>query len=149
MTGREALAGVQRLAVHQPEKMKDLLALLEILEGVTEQVKGVQPAGGGTAAAGDDGAAQASVRASAIAHLPDTAVMQEKLVSALETEVRRLQQRSRVLARRLQRGSAYTLNEVYARIRKIRALILEILSAAREVIERLYVRLFIDGQPIV
>jgi len=150
MRQRESTDVAHRLTVHQPEKMKDLLTLLEILEGVTEQVKGPQPAGAGAQIGDDDQSVSVpTARQAALANLPAASVMQQRLVRSLEREVQDLQRQARRAARSFRRGSAYLLNELYARIRKIQAMIAEILSAAQETIERLYVRLFVDGQPIV
>ena len=60
-----------------------------------------------------------------------------------------LERTSRRIARLSSRGSAYLLTQTYARIRKIQSLIEELVDAALEVIERLYVRLFIDHQQLV
>lgn len=149
--GREA-PEAYKLTVRQPEQVKDLIKLLEILEGVTEAV-GVQPPGASAGSVagmqGDDAGDRSSLREQALAHLPDTPVMQRKLISSLEHEVSHLKRQARRAALKMRRGGACALNEIYAKIRKIKVMIAEILEATREIVERLYVRLFIDGQPIV
>lgn len=140
------------LTVRQPEKMKNLLALLELLEGVTQAVSGVQPAGGGVAGASSSGAPTAttpSKRDLLLQNLPATEVMQQRLVTHLSQEVRRLERKARRMALSFGRGTAHAYNQLFARIRKIQALISDLFEATREVIQRLYVRLFIDGQAIV
>jgi hypothetical protein len=147
---REAL-GSYRLSVRQPPQVKDLINLLEMLEGVTERVtasKGASSIGQVGAQGGEDDHRE-SARYQALANLPDTPLMQKRLVSSLEREVTILKRQARKAAFRLKRGGAFVLNNIYAKIRKIKAMIAEILSATREVVERLYVRLFVDGQPIV
>ncbi len=150
----ESREGYQ-LTVRQPEKITSLLATLSALEKISERVaedhSGDLGAGAGGATTGDGSQAggAVSLRQQAIQSLPSREVMQKKLISHLHTEVSELERESRRIARLNAKGSAYLLTQTYARIRKIQSLIEDLIDAALEVIERLYVRLFIDHQQLV
>jgi len=143
------------LTVRQPEKITSLLAVLSDLEKISERVsedRSQDLGAGARAGMGDDSStrdASQSARKQALQSLPSKEVMQRKLVSHLKGEVRHLEREARRLARSGKQGAAFLLTQTYARIRKIQSLIEELLGAAREVIERLYVRLFIDKQQLV
>jgi len=145
--------GVQ-LTVRQPEKIQSLLFVLADLEKISEAVSEdrSQDLGGAGASAtqagtGDD-AAQ-SQRQKTLQSLPSTTVMRRNLTTHLQREVRQLERKAKRLARTGKKGSAYLLNELYARIRKLQALIAELVDAAADVVRRLYIRLFVDHQQLV
>jgi hypothetical protein len=148
-TGIESIA---KLVVLQPPKLESLLMVLADLERISERVSedrsGDLGSGGqsGTAGATSD---EDSLRARAIRSLPSTTVMRKRLTHHLEKEVKQLERRAKKLARSTRKGSAYLLNELYARIRKIQSLILELSEAASDLIRRLYIRFFIDHQQLV
>ena len=150
----ESREGFQ-LTVRQPEKITSLLATLSALDKISERVaedhSGDLGAGGATGTSGDgtQGGGAISLRQQALQSLPSKEVMQKKLITHLKSEVHELERTSRRIARLSSRGSAYLLTQTYARIRKIQSLIEELVDAALEVIERLYVRLFIDHQQLV
>ena len=150
----ESREGYQ-LTVRQPEKITSLLATLSALEKISERVaedhSGDLGTGSGGAMTGDGSqtGGAVSLRQQAIQSLPSKEVMQKKLISHLHAEVSSLERESRRVARLNAKGSAYLLNQTYARIRKIQSLIEDLVDAALEVIERLYVRLFIDHQQVV
>ena len=143
-----------KLTVKQPERIKSLLTVLADLESISERVSetadrdlgsgGMSSTGAG--ATGDD---SQSARAQAIKSLPSTNVMRGRLTRHLEHEVHQLERRAKRMAHKAGMGSAYLLNELYSRIRKIQALIAEIADATAEVVRRLYVRLFVDNQQLV
>lgn len=144
------------LVVKQPEKIKSLLIVLgdieRISERITEDASHDLGAGGGAGAQGgraQAAATQISLRRQALQLLPATSVMRAKLVTHLQKEVRHLEREAKHIARAAGKGSACVLTRLYAQIRKIQSLITEILEAAAELVERLYVRLFIDHQQLV
>ncbi len=154
MTSHQESKGGYELTVRQPEKITSLLAVLSDLEKISERVSEdhSQDLGGGSGGGmADDGtgAVAVSLRKQALQSLPSKEVMQRKLTQHLKAEVAHLERGARRIARSTKRGSAYLLTQTYARIRKIQALMEELLDAALAVIERLYVRLFIDHQQLV
>lgn len=147
--------GVQ-LTVKQPERIQSLLLVLADLEKIAERIsedRSAGPGGGAVGAGrkGDDGggATQASLRKQALQSLPALPVMQRRLIAHLDREVRHSEREARGMARTVRKGSAYLLTKLYARIRKIQSLIAELADAAAEVIQRLYIRLFIDHQQLI
>lgn len=143
------------LTVKQPERITSLLTVLGDLDRIAERVgeERSQDLGGGGSGAGrgDDAAqsGQVSLRQQAIRSLPPVPVMQKRLIHHLQREVRSLERSARRTAWRVQTGTAYLLTQIYARIRKIQALIADLLDATAEMIQRLYIRLFIDHQQLV
>jgi hypothetical protein len=141
-----------KLIVRQPPKLESLLTVLSDLERISERLgeDRAQDLGGGSttrhSSRGDDGT---SIRAQTIAKLPSTSVMRSRLTNHLQKEVRQLERRAKRMARNSQKGGAFLLNELYARIRKIQALIAELMDAAAEMVKQLYIRLFIDRQQLV
>ena len=142
------------LVVRQPPKLESLLMMLSDLEKISEVVReeGSQDLGTGAGSfAAGRGAQGGSVsfRDLAIKALPSTEVMRQRLTHHLQKEVRELERRAGKLARSAKKGSAYLLNELYAKIRRIQSLIAELIEATAEVVKRLYIRLFIDHQQLV
>ena len=139
----------------QPEKITSLLAVLSDLEKISERVSEDRStdlgAGTSTALAGASGAQTGtpSARQQALQSLPAKEVMQRKVTKHLQSEIHHLEREARRLARLSTKGSAHLLTQTYARIRKLQALIEDLIDAAYEAIERLYVRLFIDNQQLV
>jgi len=144
------------LTVKQPPQLRSLLMVLADLEKITERVsedRSTDPAGGGAgtggAGEGHGATAQRSLRAASIQALPPYPVMKRRLIAHLEKEMRRLEREARRIARMTRKGSAHLLTQLYARIRKIQSLIVELVEATTEVIRRLYIRLFIDHQQLI
>jgi len=141
------------LVVAQPQKLEGLLETIDLLERVSERIgedrSGDLGAAGGT---GKSGSAQAgqSARDKAIANLPVPEMMRKQLTKHIEKEVKVLQREVRRAARRISKpGSAYKQNELYAQIRRLNALLAHILEASIEVLERLFIRIFIDKQQAI
>lgn len=149
--------GHAALVVKQPEKIKSLLVVIGDIERISERIgedasQDLGAGGGGTTAQGGaqvQSGTQISLRQHALQSLPTTSVMREKLVKHLQKEVRHLERESCRVGRAAGKGSAYVVTQLYAKIRKIQALIMEVLEAAAELVERLYVRFFIDHQQLV
>ena len=144
-----------QLTVKQPAKITSLLAVLSDLEKMSERVSEDRSTDLGTGTSGTQvtaGGAQAgalSARQQALQSLPAKEVMQRKVTKHLKKEIHHLEREARHLARLSTKGSAHLLTQTYARIRKIQTLMEDLLDAAYEVIERLYVRLFVDQQQLV
>lgn len=147
--------GTAELAVRQPVKLTSLLTLLSDLEKISEIVReenahdlgmGIGASAGVGAGAGRGGF---SFRDQAIQSLPSTEIMRRHLTRHLQHEVRALEKSAAHMARSKKKGSAYHLNELYAKIRRVQSLIAELIEAAADVVKRLYVRLFIDHQQLV
>lgn len=143
------------LIVSQPKKLESLLETLVLLDRVSE-VMGEDRSGdlggaGGTTGGqqGDDDGIQQSLREKAIAHLPHTPVMQQELARHIEKEVKKLQKEVKRAAKRATKpGSAHQLTLLYARIRRLNALLSDMLHASHEIIRRLYIKIFVDKQSL-
>ena len=143
------------LIVSQPKKLGSLLETLTLLDKVSETVGedrsgDMGGAGTGTGQQGDDDGQTISLREQAIANLPDATVMQRRLKVHIEKDVKRLQKQIKRAARRASEpGAAYKINQLYARIRRLNALLAELLEASHEVLKRLYVKIFVDKQTVI
>lgn len=148
---------IASLVVKQPPKLQSLLVLLSDLEKISEVVSeensqdlGLGTSPGGTISSGrGTGGTGVSLRDQSIRSLPSTEIMRVRLTRHMQREVKQLEKSARRLARSTKKGSAYLLNELYAKIRKIQALIGELVEATAEIVKRLYIRLFIDHQQLV
>ena len=139
------------LVVTQPEKM---IGILEHVNRITEKSASGPahdgPAGGGAAAT--QGGAQTqgpSPRDQAIANIPLPAVVQAQLAEHIQQEVRMLRREAGKITRMSSPGAAYQLTLIYARIRRLNALLAELIDASLDVLKRLFIRVFIDRQPII
>jgi hypothetical protein len=141
----------QSLAVAQPKKLENLLETIDLINSVSEKIGegrgGDMPATTGTAT---QATTEQSWRAQAIANLPTEPSMRKELVRHIGQEISHLQREVRAQARRAGRpGAAYRLTELYARIRRLNGLLADIIETSVDVIRRLYVRIFIDKQPVL
>ncbi len=144
-----------RLTVTQPPKMKELGQLLETLEGLTQRVSertgedSSSDMGSGGSSGSSGGQRRASPRDAAIALMPAApAVLQQKLAEHIEGEIKRLEESIRKTRSVTREGGAFELNELYSRMRKLRGLMREILQASVDLLKRLFIRVFIDKQPL-
>ncbi|MFA7681412.1 MAG: hypothetical protein WCX61_00075 [Candidatus Peribacteraceae bacterium] len=144
------------LVVQQPKKLEGLLETLSLLDRISERVSedrssDLGSAGGGaTTGATAQGQQGTSARDQAIAAIPDERIMRAQLAKHIEKEVQLLQKDIRRAARRAARpGAAYKLNELYARIRRLNSLLANLLEASYDVLKRLFIRVFIDNQPVL
>ncbi|MBI3331816.1 hypothetical protein HYZ99_02540 [Candidatus Peregrinibacteria bacterium] len=156
--GSGGLEKVERskLIVAQPKQLKELGQILDTIESLSQRVS----EGSGEDRSGDMGSAGTMVgagagttgmspRDEAIAHLPAAAVMQKQLEEHIRKEVKRLNREAKLIAKQGKPGAAYALNNLYARIRRLNALIAELFEASVEVLKRLFIRVFIDKQPVI
>ena len=142
-----------KLSIHQPEPMTNLLDLLSSFDSISERIGEDRSGDLGGAGAGAGSSAHkrddVSLRDKAIASLPSVPAMRHRLTGHLQKDARHLERKAKRLARNTKKGSAYMLNEMYARIRKMQKLIVELVDATADTVKRLYVRLFVDNQKIV
>lgn len=147
-----------RLIVRQPGKLQELTNLLETFENLNMRVSertgedrsgDLGGAGVGAATGGQQGTQGTTARDLAIKNIPIAAIMQKKLTQHIQQETRRLEKLARTVSRSSAPGSAHKLNELYAKIRRLNALIHDILQASIDVLKRFFVRVFIDQQPIL
>ncbi len=107
-----------------------------------------QASGGTGSAVQTTGQTGASVRDQAIANLPIPVVMQKQLEQHIRNEVKQLRKQALKIANTSKPGGAHKLNELYARIHRLNALLASLFEASVEVLKRLYVRVFVDKQNI-
>ena len=149
----------QKLIVRQPAKLAELGKLLETFDNLnlrvserlgedTSQDLGGAGAGGGTAGAGQ-GDDAVSPRDLAIRNMPAPDIVRQKLEQHIQKEVKDLDKLARRTASMHKPGSAFRLNELYARMRRLQGLLAEIVEASFELLQRMFVRVFIDKQPIL
>lgn len=106
-------------------------------------------AGGGTAGATQTGGQTGvSARDQTIANLPIPVVMQKQLENHIREEVKKLRKQALRIANTSKPGGAHKLNELYARIHRLNALLASLFEASVEILKRLYVRVFVDKQNI-
>ena len=156
MTSSPEKVGESRLIVTQPPKMKELGQLLETLDSLTQRVSertgediSGDMGGGSSGGATGTGTRRTSPRDAAIALMPSApAILQAELARHIEKEIKELEQKVTRSARVTGAGGAFELNELYARIRKLRSLLREIIEASVDLLKRLFIRVFIDKQPL-
>ncbi len=144
-----------KLTVRQPAKLAELTSLLETFDNLSQRVSettgedrsgDMGGAGGGATAGGQTGQ---SARDLAIARMPAEAGMRTQLESHIRKEMHQLENQAKAFVGSTTPGSAHKLNELYARIRRLNALLNQIVEASLDLLRRLYIRVFIDSQPIL
>lgn len=157
-TGRSLSTVAERTPnlVFQPQKLKEVVDIIDLMGNIASRVREDHSQDMGGAGAATGGAAQTgqahtgtSARDQAIANIPPVPIMQKKLITHLEKEIRTIERRARKLARSNARGSAFLLSELYKKIRRLTSLIGDMIRASAEVIKRFYISVFIDHQPMV
>ncbi len=153
VSGQEA-ASAAPVVVAQPKSV-NLASFMEGLGQFTENASD-NPADWGSGGGTGDGTMTASggqqsgpsARDLAIANLPIPVVMQKQLEQHIRTEVKKLRKQAKVIAAMSKPGGAYKLNQLYARIRQLNAILASLFEASVDVLKRLFVRVFIDKQSI-
>lgn len=140
--------------VFQPQKLKDVMDVVDLMGTVAARIRDESPAGipmGGGGGSGQTSGQTTgtSTRDDAIAKIPTIAVMQQKLIANLEHEVKTIEKQAKTFKHSQTAGSGFHLNELYRKIRRLRSLIGELISASAEMIKRFYISVFIDRQPLV
>lgn len=143
---------------HQPQRLPNLSNMAELLseiEKISEKTGedrsgdwgGTQP---GTATAAAGGAqAGTSPRDQAIAAIPGTQVMLRQLEQHIIKEIKTLRRDIKRVTRVRSPGAAYRLNELYTRMRRLHALLHSLFETSVEAVRRLFIKVFIDKQPIL
>lgn len=147
----------KHLAVVQPEKFQGLLDTIALLDKVSETMgDGVGEnwsggTGGAMVTSGSTGDQSAqSARAQAIAAIPDTPQMRRELGEYIQKEIKVLRKEVRKATFRMYKpGSAYALNELYGKIRRLNSLFAELMEASVDVLKRLFIKIFIDKQKVI
>lgn len=161
-TGVERSAGAGGAPEHapmqvvQPQKL-DLSSVAEVLAdiGNVAEAAGEDRSGDWSGSAGGRpgmtvaGDHAVSPRDRAIAAAPAPTVMLRKLERHVVTEIKTLRRDIRRVTRIRAPGSAHHLNELYTRLRRLNALLRSLVEASVEVVKRLFVKVFIDKQPIL
>ncbi len=144
-----------KLVVKQPAKLAELTSLLETFENLNARVsettgedRSGDMGGSGTGSGkGDDPVVTA--RDLAIKKIPGAEGMRNRLHTHIRKEVTALERKAKVAARSSRPGAANNLNDIYSRIRRLNTLLANIFEASVDVLKRLFVRVFIDKQPIL
>ena len=138
---------------HQLEQLNQLLNALDKVESISQRVSessGEDRSMDMGGAAGTSGSTKGiSPRDQAIANLPEPVLMQKQLERHIQKEVKKLTKEAARISRLQKPGAAFYLNELYARIRRLNALLHELWDTSVEVVKRLFIRVFIDKQPIL
>ncbi len=153
MTTRNRTPEAVSEKVFQPPKLREIVEVIDLMGTVASRVRedkrGDLPVSGAAASSGKTGQGAVTARDEAIAKAPPVLIMQKKLVEHIRKEVRSVEREAKVLSRSQARGSAYSLSELYRKIRRLSSLISDILQASTEMIKRFYVSVFIDRHPLV
>lgn len=144
------------LRVVQPKQLAELGQILETIDALSMRVSEQQGedrssdmggAGGAMATSGGRSTGT-SARDEAIARMPPMPIVRKKLEQHIHQEIKDLKRKANA-ASLSKAGSAHSLNELYSRIRRLQSLLSEMLQAGADIIKRLYVRVFVDKQPIL
>ncbi len=148
-TSRDAVSD----KVFQPPKLREIVEVIDLMGTVASRIRedkrGDLPVGGAAAGTGQGTQTAVTARDEAIAKIPPVLIMQQKLVLHIRKEVRSIEREARILSKSKNRGSAYTLSELYRKIRRLSSLLSDILEASAEMVKRFYVSVFIDRHPLV
>lgn len=143
-----------QLVVTQPDRYQTLLDTISLIDKVTETMgedrSGDLGGGGQMTTSAASGSTAVSARAQALANLPDVPAMRKQLKKYIESEVKKLRKEVRRSVYRAARpGSAHAMNQMFAKIRRLNALLAELMEASYEVLKRVFVRVFIDKQSVI
>lgn len=137
--------------VFQPQKLREVMDVINLMGSISDRVReeSSQDMGGGSSAGGTAGRTTTiSAREQMLANLPEPTVMQIRLTKHIEGEMKKLEVQARKFKHARTPGAAYTLSELFKRIRRFSALIDEIVHATGEIIKRFFVAVFIDKRPL-
>lgn len=142
----------ESLIVRQPDKLQNVVELISLIDKVSERTgedqSGDLGGSGGATGGQQQDDQQQSARQIAIANLPEPHMMQRQLEKHLHKEVKQLNKQVKKLTKAGKAGNAHTINEMYARIRRLNSIIAELVEASYDVLKRLYIRVFVDKQNI-
>lgn len=164
MTNTSPEKGLSTLPSHAPETAPAVVVqpsrveFAGLLDGISKMSEHTgedhsgdwSGAGGAVATTGGAQATQTgmSARDLAIANLPAPIVMQKELEKHILEEVKKLRRQAKTIARIGRPGAAYRLNQLYARIHRLNAMLSSLFDASVDVLKRLFIRVFIDKQTI-
>ncbi len=137
----------------QPKHLENILAAIAEVDRVSEKQgdasSGDWSGAGGQSQQGDNGKSAAAIaREEAIARIPEPMVMQTALQQHIEQEVKTLRRQAQRLTKSSRPGAAFELAQMYAKIRRLNGMILELFDTSIDVLKRLFIRVFIDKQSI-
>lgn len=141
--------------VFQPQKLTEIVEMIDLMGSISDRVRedssGDMGGGGSGSATGGQatGKKGASPRDIALANLPVPAVMQVRLTKHIRKEMKAIDRQVSALAGSNAKGSAYLINELYKKIRRLHSIIEEIVHASSDMIKRFYVAVFVDKQPVI
>lgn len=142
------------LIVEQPQKLENLIDTINLLGNISERMgedKSSDMGRGGTSKKdnkSDTGGS--STRSQAIKNIPTEKIVRKELAKHIEKEVKVLRKQVRLATGRISKpGNAHKLNELYSRIRRLNTLLANMFEASYDVVKRLFIRVFIDKQPIL
>lgn len=148
-----ASAPSKALIVSQPEKLEGLLETINLMNMVSERMgeDASHDLGGSSgttgSVTGDD--QPISARDQAIAAMPTIPVMQKELAEHILQTIKDLRYDiKKQTAKGGKAGSAYKLNESFKRMRRLQRFLGDLLHASADVLRRIYIRVFIDKQPL-
>ncbi len=141
-------------AVVQPGKAEKMQALLvevnDIISESSPAKAGEQWSGGQQGTGGAQPAKQGmSWRDQAIASIPTPQIMQKQLEVHIEQEVKVLRKQAARITDLRKPGAAHHFNELQSKIRRLNSLLAGLLEASFDVLKRIFIRVFIDKQPIL
>jgi hypothetical protein len=140
-------------SVLQPGKAEGLAMLVAEINELPSESTGEESSGdwsgaGGAVATTNGGSSTVSARDHMLAHLPPAPEMQRQLEAHIRNEVKQLRKQTRLIIRSRKPGSAYALAQLYRKIRHLNALLADLLEASYDVLKRLFVKIYVDKQPI-
>lgn len=146
-------AEISSSVVFQPQKLKEIVEVVDLMGTVASRIRedgtGGFPTGGGSGSKAQQGSSGTTARDDAIAKAPSVAIMQQKLVAHLKEERAQIRRQAKAMAHSNAPGAAWTITELYRKMRRLSSLISQILEASAEMIKRFYISAFIDQQPLV
>lgn len=143
------------LIVAQPEILGNLIEAIENLTAPREapaEKQGEDASGRATTTtAGETTVTSTGIspRDQAIANLPPQKKMQQDLQKHIQTEVWKLRREAVRLTTITRPGTAFHLNQIYEKIRRLNKLLSELFSASFEALKQLFIRAFVDHEPIL
>jgi hypothetical protein len=145
----------KQLRVFQPPQVTNILDTLGAIENLAQRVS-EQSREDTSSDLGGSGSSGSSTRSSgvsprdqAIAAMPSLPVVKSRLEAHIRREIKDLHAQAKMSVRPGKAGSAYKVNEIYAKIRRLNSLLRDLFEASVEVIRRLFIRVFIDKQSIL
>lgn len=155
-TGRESVSKHPREMaettniVTQPAKLNELMEVINVMGNISEKFAEHQSQiAASSAGQTSTKAAATTARDEAIKALPKKEMMQQTLIRQINREIATLERQIKAINSERQAGWAYEITKLYARVRRLTALLREITRATVENVKRFYIHVFIDHQPLL